>query len=151
MEEALLSLATYGYLGLFVASFLAATVLPFSSEIVFTTLLYTSNCNVWGLVCVGTLGNTLGALTCYALGRMGKIEWIEKYLRVSKEDINKWNERIKKYALAASFFTFVPLIGDIIAVCVGYLRTPLPQTAFFIFLGKLCRYLAWMFLTYWIW
>lgn len=111
MEEALLSLATYGYLGLFVASFLAATVLPFSSEIVFTTLLYTSNCNVWGLVCVGTLGNTLGALTCYAIGRMGKIEWIEKYL----------------------------------------LRTPLPQTAFFIFLGKLSRYLAWMFLTYWIW
>lgn len=151
MEEALLSLATYGYLGLFVASFLAATVLPFSSEIVFTTLLYTTNCNVWGLVGVATLGNTLGALTCYALGRMGKIDWIEKYLRVSNEDINKWNERIKKYALAASFFTFVPLIGDIIAVCVGYLRTPLPQTALFIFLGKLCRYLVWMYLTYWIW
>ena len=151
MEDVLLSFASYGYIGLFLASFLAATVLPFSSEIVFTTLLYTTNCNVWGLVGVATLGNTAGALTCYGLGRMGKIEWIEKYLRVSKEEIDKWNTRIKKYAIAASFFTFVPLIGDIIAVCVGYLRTPLPQTALFLFLGKLCRYLVWMYLTYWIW
>lgn len=47
MEEVLFGLATYGYVGLFVASFLAATILPFSSEIVFTTLLYTTNCNVW--------------------------------------------------------------------------------------------------------
>jgi membrane protein YqaA with SNARE-associated domain len=151
MEDILLSLASYGYIGLFVASFLAATILPLSSEIVFTTLLYTTRCNVWGLVAVATVGNTLGALTCYALGRMGKIEWIEKYLRVSKADIEKWNTRINKYATGASFFTFIPLIGDIIAVCVGYLRTPLPQTALFIFLGKLSRYLAWMFLTYWIW
>ncbi len=151
MEDALISLASYGYLGLFIASFLASTILPLSSEIVFTTLLYTTTCNVWGLVAVATVGNTLGALTCYVLGRLGKIEWIEKYLRVRKEEIDKWNTRIKKYAMMASFFTFVPLIGDIIAVCVGYLRTPFPQTALFIFLGKLSRYLAWMYLTYWIW
>ena len=74
MEEVLFGLATYGYVGLFVASFLAATILPFSSEIVFTTLLYTTNCNVWGLVGVATLGNTAGALTCYGLGRIGKTE-----------------------------------------------------------------------------
>lgn len=149
MEEALLSLATYGYIGLFVAAFLAATILPFSSEIVFTTLLYSTDGSVWGYIVAATLGNTVGALTCYALGRMGKLEWIEKYLRVSKATINKWNTRLQNYATYVSFFTFLPGIGDVIAICAGYLRTPIIPTTLFITAGKLIRYLVWVYITYW--
>jgi hypothetical protein len=105
MEETLLALSTYGYIGLFIASFLAATVLPFSSEIVFTTLIYSTNANAWVCIAVGTAGNTLGALTCYALGRLGKLAWIERYLRIPASDIEKWNnpeyrEKMKVYSEA---------------------------------------------------
>lgn len=150
MEEALLALSTYGYIGLFIASFLAATVLPFSSEIVFTTLIYSTDANAWICIAVGTAGNTLGALTCYALGRMGKLEWIERYLRIPASDIEKWNNRLKKGATWASFFTFLPGIGDVIAVCAGYLRSPLWLTAICITAGKFLRYLVWVYLTYWV-
>lgn len=150
MEEALLSLSTYGYAGLFIASFLAATILPFSSEIVFTTLLYTAPGNVWMYIAVGTAGNTLGALTCYGLGRMGKLAWIEKYLRIKSADIEKWNQRLQKGATWASFFTFLPGIGDVIAVCAGYLRAPLWLTTLCITAGKFLRYVVWVYLTYWV-
>ena len=109
MEEALLWLSAYGYVGLFIASFLAATVLPFSSEVVFTALLYGTDGNIWAYIAVGTLGNALGALTCYALGRMGKLAWIERYLRISPAQIDTWNKRLQKGAVWASFFTFLPI------------------------------------------
>lgn len=151
MEDVLLWLAAYGYIGLFIASFLAATVLPFSSEVVFTALLYGTNghANVWGYIAVGTLGNALGALTCYALGRMGKLAWIERYLHIKQSDIEKWNKRLQKGAVWASFFTFLPGIGDVIAVCAGYLRSPLWLTTICITLGKFLRYVVWVYLIYW--
>ena len=77
-----------GYLGLFIASFLAATVVPFSSEVVFSAMVF-GGLDAWTCVLVATLGNWLGGMTCYYLGRLGKIEWIEKYLRIKKEKMEK--------------------------------------------------------------
>ena len=150
MDEILLGLAAYGYIGLFVASFLSATILPFSSELVFTTLLYTTPGNVWIYIAAATLGNSLGALTCYALGRLGKLAWIERYLKISREKIDHWNQKLREHATWACFFTFLPLVGDIIAVCAGFLRTPLWSTILFFTLGKFFRYLLWISATYWL-
>ena len=71
MEEYL----TYGYYGLFSISFLAATILPVSSEIIFIALL-TSNLNPLLLLLSASLGNWIGGMTNYYLGYLGKIEWI---------------------------------------------------------------------------
>jgi len=65
--------AEYGYLGLFLASFLAATVLPFSSEVVFAALI-SAGMDVWGCILTASLGNALGGATCYGVGRIGKTE-----------------------------------------------------------------------------
>ena len=71
-------LIDYGYIGVFIAAFLAATVLPFSSEVVLTGVLLAGS-SYWPCMIAATLGNFLGGMSCYWLGMLGKIEWIEKY------------------------------------------------------------------------
>lgn len=75
-------LAEYGYWGLLLASFLAATVLPFSSEVVFAALI-AAGLDSWQCILFATLGNAAGGATCYYLGRLGKTEWLEKWFRRS--------------------------------------------------------------------
>ena len=81
-------LIEYGYIGVFIASFLAATVLPFSSEVVLTGVLL-AGAAYWPCMIAATLGNFLGGMSCYWLGMLGKVEWIEKYLRIKKSSLDK--------------------------------------------------------------
>ncbi len=133
-----------GYFGLLLASFLAATVVPFSSEVVFTGVVY-AGLNAWGCVGVATVGNWLGGMTCYWLGRSGKIEWIEKFLRIKKEKVEKFNAKFAKYGDWLAFFSFLPGVGDIIAVTAGFMRCRLWIVAVSMLLGKFMRYVLWMY------
>lgn len=72
----------YGYVGLAVISFLAATILPVGSEVFFMAMIaagYPAGWCLWW----ASLGNTLGGMTNYYLGRLGKTEWLEKHLKFS--------------------------------------------------------------------
>ena len=133
-----------GYLGLFIAAFLAATVVPFSSEVVFSAMVY-GGLNEWTCVFVATLGNWLGGMTCFYLGRLGKIEWIEKFLRIKREKIEKFMSYIHKYGDWFAFFSFLPGIGDIIAVAAGYFRCRWWIVAISMLIGKFLRYIVWMY------
>lgn len=135
-----------GYLGLFIASFLAATVIPFSSEVIFSAMVF-SGLDAWTCVWVATLGNWLGGMSCYYLGRLGKMHWIEKYLGVKKEKIEKFADRIHKHGDWFAFFSFLPGIGDIIAVASGFFRCRWWLVAISMLLGKFCRYVVWMYLN----
>ena len=138
------SLITLGYFGLFLAAFLAATILPFSSEVVFTGVLF-AGLDPWGCVIAATLGNWLGGLTCYWLGLLGKIEWIEKYMRIKKEKIDRFQEKIRKYGDWFAFFSFLPGIGDMIAVASGVVRCNFYVVAGSMLAGKFIRYVIWMY------
>jgi len=133
-----------GYLGLFIASFLAATVVPFSSEVVFSALVY-GGLDPWTCVFVATAGNWLGGLSCYFIGKLGKIEWMEKYLRIKKEKLDKWLDKIHKYGDWFAFFSFLPGIGDAIAVASGFFRCNFWVVAVSMLLGKFIRYIVWMY------
>lgn len=137
-------LAGLGYLGLFIASFLAATVVPFSSEVVFSGMMI-GGLDPWKLVFVATLGNWLGGMSCYYLGRLGKLEWIEKYLKVSRERLERFTTVLHKYGDWIAFFSFLPAVGDVIAVASGYFRCRLWIVAFSMLLGKFVRYIVWMY------
>ncbi len=139
-----MELTELGYLGLFIAAFLAATVVPFSSEVVFTALVY-NGMDAWNAVFVATLGNWLGGLTCYYLGRLGKIEWIEKYLRIKKEKMDKFMGKFHRYGDWFAFFSFLPAVGDAIAVASGFFRCRLWIVALSMLLGKFARYIIWMY------
>ncbi|MGL4993205.1 MAG: YqaA family protein [Bacteroidales bacterium] len=135
----MIEFAEWGYIGLFIASFLAATILPFSSEVVFSALVL-AGMDQWGCVFAATLGNWLGGMSCYWLGMQGKIEWIEKYLKVSEDKLNRFQSWLNKRGAWTSFFAFLPGIGDIIAVALGYMRTNVYLVSFWMLLGKFIRY-----------
>lgn len=143
----MIDLASLGLLGLFIAAFLAATVLPFSSEVVFSAVVL-AGLNLWTCSFVATLGNWLGGMTCYWVGMLGKIEWIEKYLKIKKEKVQKVQTFLEGKGAWTAFFVFLPGIGDIIAVAMGYMRANLWIVAISMFLGKLVRYIIWMQLVY---
>ena len=138
----------WGYLGLFIASFLGATIIPFSSELVFSLLIikgYDFNLSLL----VATTGNWLGGLSSYFLGRLGKWSTLEKYFRLKKEKIVKFKTNIDKWGSLLAFFCWLPIIGDPIAVGLGFFRTNYVLVAIWMLIGKLIRYIVWAFITYW--
>ncbi|MBF0650653.1 DedA family protein [Dysgonomonas sp. GY75] len=139
----------YGYIGLFLASFLAATILPFGSEFVFAGLL-AMGMNAWGCVIVASVGNWLGGMTNYYLGRLGKIEWIEKYLKVDRGKIEKMQQWLEGKGAIMAFFSFMPVVGDIIALALGYMRANVYIVNVAMFSGKLLRYILIMYGVSWI-
>ena len=132
-------LIDYGYIGVFIASFLAATVLPFSSEVVLTGVLL-AGASYWPCMVAATLGNFLGGMSCYWLGMLGKVEWIEKYLKLDPVKLKKVEDWIRGKGSWTGFFVFLPGIGDFIAVALGFLRANVWIVAFSMFLGKAIRY-----------
>ena len=140
-------LIEWGYIGVFIASFLAATVLPFSSEVVLTGVLF-AGADYWQCMVAATLGNFLGGMSCYYLGMLGKVEWIEKYLKLDIKKLEKVQNWIKGKGSVMAFFVFLPGIGDFIAVALGCLRGNVWIVAISMFLGKAIRYWVWMEFVY---
>lgn len=86
--EFIAGLSEWGYFGLFIAAFLAGSIIPFSSEAVLGLLLI-AGYDSWGCVFSATLGNWLGGVTCYYIGYLGKTEWIHTYLKIPEEKLSK--------------------------------------------------------------
>ncbi|MDR3129816.1 MAG: VTT domain-containing protein [Tannerellaceae bacterium] len=137
------SLVAYGYIGIFIAAFLAATILPFSSEAVLTGVLL-AGAAPWPCFVAALLGNSLGGMTCYWVGTLGKTEWIVKYLRMDEFKLRKIQTAIQKRGIWSAFFVFLPGIGDFIAVALGFLRGNIWLVAVFMVAGKALRYWVWM-------
>ena len=78
----------YGYFGMFVASLLAGSVFPFSSEAVMVGLV-AAGVHPLPLLFYGVIGNVLGSLFNYYIGTLGRLDWIEKYLHVKPEKISR--------------------------------------------------------------
>lgn len=133
-------LLNYGYPGLFIASFLASTILPFGSEGI-VVLLVSQGFNAMTVVIVASIGNLFGAYTSYYLGFMGR-GYMEKYLRFDRSELEKAEKYFTKYGSFVLLFTWVPLIGDAITVTGGLLKLKFTTFAVLVFVGKFLRYLA---------
>ena len=129
----------WGYMGMAISAFLAASILPFSSEAVMVGLL-AAGLDMWALVAWGTVGNVLGSLFNYGIGRLGKMEWIEKYLHVKKESLDKAERFMAGRGAWMGFFAFLPLLGSAITIVLGLTRANLPISIFSITIGKVLRY-----------
>ena len=134
-------LAELGYLGLFLSAFLAATILPLSSEVVLSALLL-NGFNQTTLITVATLGNVLGSLTNYALGYWGSTLLVRKVLKISEAEFVRAEQRFQTYGLFSLLFAWVPVIGDPLTVVAGVLRISLPWFLLLVTAGKLARYIA---------
>jgi len=131
----------YGLFGLFIAGFLSGSIFPFNSEAVLTLLIYSGFDPVSSLI-AATAGNTLGGISIYYLGYLGKMEWIEKYAKVKKEKIHAILPKLERFGALAATLSFVPIIGDLVILALGFFRISPFLTILFMLIGKVARYLA---------
>ena len=124
-------LIDWGYLGLFISALLAGSIVPFSSELVMIALV---KVGLSPVMCVlfATLGNTIGGMTCYYMGRLGNVVWIEKYFKVKKEKVDKMQTFLQGKGALMGFFAFLPFVG--------FMRSNVWLTTSSMFAGKLIRY-----------
>ena len=139
MDALIALLISYGYWGMFLTAFVAGSFFPFSSEVVMTGLL-AAGLDPWGLIIYGTTGNVLGGMFNYTVGRMGKLEWIEKYLHVKQKDMDRATRFMAGRGAWMGFFAFVPVLGSAITIVLGLMRANLPISLLSITLGKFLRY-----------
>ena len=135
-------LADYGLWGLFLGSLLAATVVPFSADVLLIGILIAGVHNPWVAIAVATTGNWLGGITSYGVGRAGKWEWIEK-LRVSRESLERQQSKIEKYGAPIALLSWVPFVGDVFAVALGFYRVKFAPSAIYMLIGKAARFICW--------
>lgn len=128
-----------GYISLFIAAFLAATIVPAASELLFAVLLILGY-EPWALWAWASAGNTLGAAVNWALGR-----WAQHYRdrswfpfkRGSFEHAHDW---FAKYGVWCLLFAWLPLLGDAFTFVAGLLRIRLDVFLVLTFVGKATRY-----------
>ena len=129
-----------GYWGLFITSFLAATFIPITSELFLISMLimgyHPLSCLFFAIV-----GNSLGGWFNYLFGQIGDPKWLKK-IRVSTDQIKRWQTIVNKYGHWLGVLSWLPFIGDIMAVALGFFRVPWLPSFFFIFIGKFLRYLV---------
>ncbi len=140
MDFIITFLSQYGYWGMLLAAFLAGSIFPFSSEAVIVALMATG-LDPWQLMIYGTIGNVLGSVVNYGIGRMGKMEWIEKYLHVKKKDLDRAERFMAGHGAWMGFFAFLPLLGSAITIALGLMRANIPISILSITIGKFLRYL----------
>ena len=133
-------LMEWGYVGLFIATFLSGTAFPFSSELILFGLIKLGLDPIACLISA-TTGNTLGGMTCYWLGHLGKMEWIERYLKVKPEKIEKTQKFLQGRGAYMVFFAFLPILGTLIAITLGYMRSNRWIVLASMTAGKLIRYI----------
>ena len=139
------ALIEYGYIGLFIGSFLAATIFPFSSDVLLVAMLVAGG-DVATTVVVATAGNWLGGLTSYWLGWLGKLEWLERWLRVKHETIERHRTRVERWGAALALMTWLPFVGDVFAVVLGFYKAKFLPSALWMLVGKGGRFIVWALL-----
>ncbi|HTT13192.1 MAG TPA: VTT domain-containing protein [Burkholderiaceae bacterium] len=123
--------ASTGLLGLALSSFVSATLLPGTSELVLLAVLQQHPEHHWNAIAIATIGNTLGAMTSYAIGRLLPI-------RVDARSI----ERVRRHGYPVLLFAWLPIVGDAFPLAAGWLRFGPWRSAALLALGKLARYLV---------
>jgi membrane protein YqaA with SNARE-associated domain len=116
--------------GLFASAFLSATLLPGNSELVLAGVLAHDRSLFWPALGTATLGNTLGGLTSYLVGRLVPA-------RREPSTALRW---VRRWGSPALLLSWVPLIGDALCVAAGWLRLHAGWAALYLALGKLLRY-----------
>lgn len=134
-----LPLWQFGYPGLFVFSFLAATLLPLSSEVA-VALMPALGYDLWLTLLFATLGNTGGVLFNYWMGAKGADFIFARYVQVAPESLQRARRLYGRWGIPVLFFSWLPIIGDPLTVLGGVLRVPLPVFTFWVVLGRSLRY-----------
>jgi membrane protein YqaA with SNARE-associated domain len=135
-------LGAWGLWGLFIGTLLAATVVPFSADVLYVTMLQMTS-NPWACLAVASLGNWLGCLTTFGLGRLGRWDWIEKLFKVDRAKLEKQKVYIDRYGIWLALFSWLPFVGDLLTLALGFYKTNPWLTALLLLVGRFLRFFVW--------
>jgi len=130
------------YLSLFIISFLAATILPFSSELTLAGLMATSNYDNLFLLIAASFGNILGSVVNWILGFYSRNLSTKKWFPFKNEKIERSSKWFNKFGRWSLLFAWVPIIGDPLTVAAGLLRVRFIEFLILVSIGKVSRYLV---------
>ena len=130
------------YLSLFVISFLAATILPFSSELTLAGLMAASSYDNLLLLIVASFGNVLGSVINWILGFYSRNLVIKKWFPFKETQIERSSKWFNKFGRWSLLFTWIPIIGDPITLAAGLLRVKFIEFVILVTIGKVSRYVA---------
>jgi membrane protein YqaA with SNARE-associated domain len=133
------------YAGLFVAAFLAATVIPAQSEGLLVALLAQGSYDPWALIGVASVGNVLGSIVNWWLGRGIERFKDRRWFPVSEQALSRAQARYARYGRWSLLLSWVPIIGDPITVVAGVMRERLWIFTLLVGAAKTLRY---VFLAY---
>ncbi|KRP45402.1 membrane protein [Pseudomonas libanensis] len=129
-----------GYLGLFAAAFGAATLLPLQSEAVLVGLLLSGHYHLWLLLGIATLGNVLGSVVNWLLGRSVERFKERRWFPVSAKQLDKARSHYTRWGHWTLLLSWVPIIGDPLTLVAGVMREPLWRFLLLVTLAKGVRY-----------
>ena len=139
MEQLFDILINYGPLGMFIAAFLAGSILPFSSETVMIALLAVG-VNPWTLLLYASIGNSLGGITCYYIGRLTTPEKVQSVFRIKPQNMERARKLVQRWGPLMGLFCWLPFLGDAILVTLGIMRSNPLLTNIMMILGRTLRY-----------
>lgn len=132
----------WGYIGLFVAAFLAGTPFPMNCEVVLSALLLKGR-SFMTRVLAATIGNWCGTLVNYGLSKLCSYEQVLKYTRVNPSRL----ERVKNYLTGRGLWialgSCLPIIGNVLIISYGILQAPLRKVAGIMLIGQIIRFTIW--------
>ena len=132
----------YGYLGLFATAFLAATLIPISSEVVLGALSTAQGFEIWLLVAVATAGNTLGSIVNWWLGHYC-LHWRDRrWFPIKPASLTRATERFNRYGLWSLLLAWLPIVGDPLTFAAGVLGVRFPIFVTLVAIAKAARYAA---------
>jgi len=143
--ERLPDLGAWGLWGLFIGTFLSATVVPFSADVLYITMLQMTS-NPWACLAVAVAGNWLGNLTTFGLGWIGRWDWIEKLFKVNREKLEKQKVYFDKYGIWLALVSWFPFVGDVFSIALGFYKTNPWLTSLLFLVGRTLRFLVWTIL-----
>jgi len=130
---------------LFFSAFISSTLFPGGSEAVLGYLAADTQDSLLLLVIVATLGNTLGAMTSWGIGRLISIRYSAE--RLHKKNQQKAVEHLQKYGSPLLLLSWLPIVGDPLCIAAGWLRLHWLPSLIFISVGKLLRYVVVIYLV----
>jgi membrane protein YqaA with SNARE-associated domain len=139
------------YIGLFLTAFLAATIVPFSSEALLVGMQVSGGFPVGGLLLAASLGNILGAVANWGLGRFC-LHWQDRrWFPVKPRELARAGAWFSRYGIWSLLLAWVPIIGDPITLAAGVLKTRFLPFLLLVAIGKTGRYVVLLGIVDWIW
>ena len=140
-------LILFSYFQLSLISFLAATILPFSSEVVLTTMYLSNSFETYFLLIFASIGNIMGSITNWYLGKKISLFQNRKWFPVSPDQLERSRKYFQKYGLWSLLLAWVPIIGDPLTLLAGVLKVRFSIFFLLVSISKISRYVFILYLA----